>query len=403
MDEITQSSIPSDYNVHDREVIEETGKRLIWQTSCGERVFLHRRSLIVEMPPGRCTLTTSWLNGGYREDLRFIFNNQMFDTPEHSHETSSIEGGNIAAYIAIIAERLGLDPSRTTGLLTAANMENVAISTHSYRNLEVTAIITGGIEVNGGRAGDPASYYQENGQVKMIPGTINTILLIGASVPHYAMTNAIVTASEAKAVAIQQLMAPSQYSEGIATGSGTDMIAVVSDKTSSVFLDDAGKHSKLGELIGLCVIEATQKALARQSELTALSQCNMLVRLERFEIGENKYWKTASMLEGENRKSYFVSQLRNISKNPALVSSTASMLHILDEISWGLIPENAGKKAAFSLMKGLPEVLMTKKYPPFSTLLDEKDTILENWIRVTAWIAKNDTCGSSEWSLQKGQ
>lgn len=363
-------------------------KELLWQTSASERVFRQNTSIIVELPPGRSTLSTSWLNGGYREDLRYIYNHQVLHESDDSHEADSMEGGSIDAYAAIIAEKLELDPSYSTGLMTAANMQNVAISTKTFRKVEVTAVVTGGIDINGGRAGDPASYYQEDGQFKMIPGTINIILLIGANVPHYAMTNAVVTATEAKTVAIQELMAPSKYSEGIATGSGTDMIAVVADKTSTNHLNDTGKHSKLGELIGNCVIEATQKALAQQTDLTPLSQCNMLVRLGRFGVDESQYWKVASTLEGGNSKLEFISQLRSMAKIPAMVSVTSSILHIVDEISWGLMSENDGKIAAFAAMKGIPTVLM-EKCPPFSNLLNENDSIIDNWVRVTAWLAKN--------------
>ncbi|ETA66927.1 hypothetical protein MettiDRAFT_0330 [Methanolobus tindarius DSM 2278] len=371
-------------------------KELLWQTSGGERVFLHEKSIVVELPSGRNTLTTSWLNGGYRNDIRYIYNHQVLHESDVDHEVSSLEGGGISAYAALVSKKLGLDPLYSTGLMTAANMKNVAIVTHNFRDLEVTAIITGGIEVNGGRAGDPATYYQENGQFTMIPGTINTILLIGANVPHYAMVNAVVTASEAKAVAVNELMAPSQYSQGIATGSGTDMIAVVSDNTSHLYLDDSGKHSKLGELIGKCVKEATKKALAQQSDLTSQTQCNMLVRLERFGIDEKKYWEEASSMEGENRKTQFIEELRIIAKNPALVSLTTSLLHIVDEISWELLPEKAGKKAALSLIKSIPEILPCDKQPPFYKLLNEKDSILNNWVRITAWVCKNGKCYAEE-------
>lgn len=374
----------------------ENNKQFLWQTSSGDQVFRYNNSIIVELAPGRSTLSTSWLNGGYREDLRYIYNHQVLHESDDSHEAGSLEGGSIDAYAAIIAQRLGLEPSYSTGLMTAANMENVAISTHCFRNLEVTAVVTGGIDINGGRAGDPASYYEEDGQFKMMPGTINIILLIGANVPQYAMLNALVTATEAKTVAIQELMAPSQYSEGIATGSGTDMIAVVADKTSTNHLTDAGKHSKLGELIGKSVIEATQKALAQQTDLTPLSQCDMLVRLERFAVGENKYWKVASMLEGEKDELEFISQLRDLAKSPALVSITSSVLHIVDEISWGMIPEKPGIMAAFAAMKGIPETLYLEENPPFSRLLNENDPIIDNWIRVTAWIAKNGICDAGE-------
>ncbi|WP_342306361.1 adenosylcobinamide amidohydrolase [Methanolobus sp. ZRKC5] len=368
---------------------------LLFETTGKEKVYRFKDSILLSLPEGRNTLTTSWLNGGYREDLRTIFNHMV---PKSKHAPKDLDGGSIPAYLAIIAKSLGADPDTSSGLLTAANMDNVSIVTKSFRGVEVTAVMTAGIEINGGRVGDPASYYQEDGSHQFIQGTINTMLVIGANLPPYAMTRAVVTASEAKTAALQQLMAPSRYSTGIATGSGTDMIAVVADSTSPLLLTDAGQHSKLGELIGKVVIECTLKALEMQSDLTPLSQRDILVRLERFGIEENNYWKVASHMNGDNRKAAFFKKLREMSKNPVLVGATGSILHIVDEISWGLVPETAGRKVAVSIMKGLPEMLDIDVSIPFDELTDEKDTIIDNWIRVTGWLAKNcdpkDICNS---------
>ncbi|MEA1984116.1 MAG: adenosylcobinamide amidohydrolase [Euryarchaeota archaeon] len=372
---------------------DEWERRLLFETSAGERVWVEDTSILVSLPPGRCALTTSWVNGGFQKDIDAIFNHKIPHKMSDSHE---LEGGSIPAYLEIVAHRLGVDPSRSCGLLTAANMRNVSIVTHSFRGLEVTAIVTAGIEINGGRAGDPASYYQEDARCEPIGGTINTILLIGANLPSHAMTRAVMTATEAKAAALQQLMAPSKYSNGIATGSGTDMIAVVTDTTSSLSLTDAGKHSKLGELIGKCVIEATQESLDRQSELSPLSQRDMLVRLERFGIDEARYWKVASTLDGENRKARFLTDLRELSRTPSLVAAEVSLLHLVDEIAWGMIPENAGKHAAFGLMRQLPRILDMpqgrSQMMPVDELLSERESILDNWVKVTAWVAKNLSC-----------
>ncbi|AFV24089.1 hypothetical protein Mpsy_1883 [Methanolobus psychrophilus R15] len=363
-------------------------------------IYRHKDSIVVMLPDGRNTLTTSWVGGGYREDLQAIFNHHV---PRDKKSAKELEGGSIHAYLDLISTGLGLDPERSSGLLTAAGMENASIVTRSFRGVEVTAIVTAGIEINGGRVGDPASYYEENGTFQFIPGTINMILLVGANLPQHTMTRAIVTATEAKTAALQQLMAPSRYSQGIATGSGTDMIAVVADRTSPHCLTDAGKHSKLGEMIGLCVLEAIVKALELQSEMTALSQRDMLVRLERFGVDEAMYWKAASRIEGENRKAGFLRALRDASRNPSLVGSTCAVLHVMDEISWGLLPETAGRKAAISIMKGLPELLGYNGVVPLDDLLDEKDSIIDNWVGITAWLIKNGKCNFMPKVLNEGE
>lgn len=275
-------------------------------------------------------------------------------------------------------------------MLTTASMENAVIVSDSFRRLEVTAIVTGGVEINGGRAGDPSSYYQEDERFEPVGGTVNIILLIGADLPAYSMSRALMTATEAKSAALQQLMAPSRYSSGIATGTGTDMMSIVADATSPIKLTDAGKHSKLGELIGKCVLEAVIKTVGIQSEITPISQRDMLVRLDRFGIDEARYWKVASTLEGENKKPRFTEELRRVSRNPALVAATASVLHIIDEVAWGLIPENAGRKAAFAIMRELPQMLDMAIEMPADELLSEYNSILDNWIVATSWIVKNN-------------
>lgn len=361
--------------------------KMIHETSSGEKVYRCDDSIVVMMPENRNAMTTSYVNGGYRENLLAVFNHEP--KPTRGHCAHDLEGGSVEAYIKIHAGRLGLDPEKIAAMMTAAKMKNAAISTRSFRDLEVTAIVTAGIEVNGGRAGDPATWHEEDGQTVYVGGTINTIIIISSHLPAHALNRVIMTATEAKTVAIQQLMAPSRYSTGIATGSGTDQICVISNMDCPNVITWAGKHSKLGELIGRCVIEATTEALARQTNLTPDSQRDMLVRLERFGIDEKKYWETASSLEGENKRDVFIKNLRDFSRTPSVVAMISSLLHIVDEIEWGLVPELAGKKTALSIMKTLPELVGVKNHPDLDRITGERYTILENWIRLSSWCVKN--------------
>ena len=60
-------------------------------------------------------------------------------------------------------ERLGLNPQRSSGLLTAARMKNAAFEIEAFQGLEILTVATAGVDINGGRAGDPASYVEEEG------------------------------------------------------------------------------------------------------------------------------------------------------------------------------------------------------------------------------------------------
>lgn len=363
-----------------KEDIVDTSKiELIFETDTGEKVFLSRNYIIVNLPEGRNSLTTSWINGGYQENLEAVFNHQL-----NQQNIDDLETGSVHDFMKITAKRLGLNHEKVTGLITVASMKNLAITRKKFRDIEVTAIVTAGIEVNGGRAGDPASYYEENGSYQFKEGTINTILIINSRLSESTLARAMMTAVEAKTVAIQQLMAPSRYSNGIATGSGTDKISIISNMKSDNVLTNAGKHSKLGELIGLSVIEATTEALAKQSNLTPDSQHDMLVRLERFGVGEEQYWKAAKN-RGVSQKREFLRNLRQFSKNPIVVTMVASILHIIDEISWGLITEHHGKKTAIYVMKTLPDILKIEIINVSEEIFDERDSIIENWVRISSW------------------
>jgi len=68
-----------------------------------------------------------------------------------------------------------------------------------------------------------------------------------------------------------------------------------------------------------------------------------------------------------------------------VVSLIASILHIVDEINWGLINEPVGKKTAINIMKTLPPVLQIEKELNSSEIVDQNDSIIQNWIRVSSW------------------
>jgi hypothetical protein len=158
-------------------------------------------------------------------------------------------------------------------------------------------VVTGGIEHNAGRVGDPATYYKP-GSEPFKTGTINILLFLDCDLAPGILTRALVTCTEAKTAAIQELLQGSVYSRGLATGSGTDQTILVANGESSLYLDDAGKHAKLGELIGRVVKQAVKAALYKQTGLCPAGQHHALRRLERFGVQREKFmagvFKTAA-------------------------------------------------------------------------------------------------------------
>lgn len=305
----------------------------------GDRIYRYHKSVVIKFSGKRAVLSTGVLNGGYSEAMTAVFNN---DAKSGTGMGCQLKAPTYEEHMRIIAQELGLNPDLTTGISTAADMENMSITVEKYGDLSVTALITAGIETNGGRAGDPASYVENNGKTHQVKqGTINIIVGINKHLPPRTLTRAIVTITEAKAAAIQELLEGSKYSSGIATGSGTDGVIVFSDIESQDIYNDAGKHSKLGELIGVAVKKGMKVALARQSGLTPEKQKSIFRRTRRYKITAETVWDKYIEKHPEdiNKKLEFMEFIDIADKNEKVVALTSLYLHLLDQLEWGLLSE----------------------------------------------------------------
>ena len=321
--------------------------------STGDMVYRYDKSIVVHFMGQRKVLSTSVYNGGYQEQLSAVFNHDGTRGPGRRYE---VLADTYIEHMKKVATSLDLDCEKVSGMGTAASMENVAIKSMSFKELTVTAIVTGGIEVNGGRVGDPAQYYQPLEKPDRL-GTINIILAIDADLPAGILARALVTCTEAKTAALQELMAGSHYSTGIATGSGTDQTMLIANPESSLYLEAAGKHAKLGELIGKSVMAAVKEALERQSGLNPKKQHDMMRRLQRFGISEESCWCCYQRLEGAHsvRKAAFMTELYRLCCRDFLVTAGVMYIHLHDEYSWGLLKKEAVEAAAARLLGDLAE------------------------------------------------
>lgn len=315
-------------------------KRLIFKNSTGDRAYIYENSIVVEFGVCRNGISTSELNGGYKKNFKIAFNHYL-----SQENIDFLENHSIKDYLIRQSGILGVDPKFTTGLLTSAQMENACVVTKQYRNLEVSAITTAGVRVNASRAGDSASYYEENGDFQFDVGTINVIILTNVCLGPGTLANGLVTATEAKTVALSNLRIPSQFSNGFATGTGTDGIAIFSNSESDNMLSNAGKHSKLGELIAKCVIESISEAIKRQVWITKESQCSVLARLRRYDLDINEFYKNIT------DKEEFIRLLQAAARKQENVAITTSILHLIDEVENNLLD----KKIAYNLADSILE------------------------------------------------
>jgi adenosylcobinamide amidohydrolase len=320
--------------------------------STGDEVHRYQKSVVIPFSGKRKVLSTSANNGGYQENLTAIYNHDASNGPGMA---CNMKADTYEEHMAILTDEIGLDRNTTAGISTAAQMENVAINSATFEDLTVTAIVTGGVEVNGGRVGDPSSYHERDNQVYMVkPGTINIILCIDGDMPAYAMTRALVTCTEAKTAALQELMSGSRYSRGLATGSGTDGTIVMANSESENYFRHAGKHGKLGELIGLAVKPAVKEALYLQTGLSPEFQHKILRRLKRFGVTEDTIWEVYAE-DHDELKATFIEKLEKTDPKNDLVVKVSIIAHLLDQLDWELLSPGEVKKEVASIMKQICE------------------------------------------------
>lgn len=340
----------------------------------GDPVHRYDQCLVVPFAGARRVLSTSPMNGGYREDLTAVFNNDMNPGPGMACRMLAPTYGE---HLTAMARELGLDPETSSGISTSASMEHVSIQTESFEALSVTAVVTGGIEVNGGRAGDPAAWYEaEQKAVPLREGTINILLFFNTDLTPGAMARALVTCTEAKTAALQELLAPSRYSMGLATGSGTDGTIVVCNAEAEICLTDAGKHSKLGELIGKAVKQAVKEALRLQTGLSGEYQHQVLRRTDRFGITEQSLWEDYRKQQGKMSRADYSDRLYTVGRRGELVTAVSLYVHLLDQLIWELLsPQETyqmGRKI-LGIIKG--------RHGEEPEQLPDREAVLERMIR----------------------
>lgn len=309
--------------------------------------FVHRDGafIVAELAAARKVLSTSPANGGYREDLRQIFN---YNCMYQRQEPFEIKDDSYASFMTSVAEQAGLDVEHCAGLSTSADMKNAAVVSLHYKDISVTAIVTAGVDVNGGRVGEKADWYETEGNFIKVDGTVNIFLFINADLSKGAMVRSVITTTEAKTAVLQELLVPSCYSCDFATGSGTDGIIVVADPSSPVKLTEAGKHYKLGELIGKSVMEAVRQALYRQTGLCADQQFDIFKRIGRFGLTEQHLWDIA--VEQGIAPNEISSRLKLLVEDKKLVIYTSLFAHLLDQLRWRMIPVASAADVAAELL-----------------------------------------------------
>jgi iron complex transport system ATP-binding protein len=157
----------------------------------------------------------------------------------------------------------GFEPGETVGMMTSVKMEDVRFQFLKEPDFSVLIVVTAGI----GNATD-VSRSVEHALLESAR-TINTWVFVNGHLTEGAFIQSIVTATEAKTKAMNDLEVGDQITGSIASDTPTDSILVAATQNGCK-LENAGTTTPLGKLIGKgvykCTVQAIKKARSRQKD-----------------------------------------------------------------------------------------------------------------------------------------
>ena len=317
---------------------------MTWETLAHCPQFELRRSgrfLIAELREAHRVLSTSLCNGGQTTTIRFLMNHQSCEgSGHHDRFRAIIEAGNDGYQERACAEA-GVPPASTAMMGTAANMNYAAVVADADGEVNVTAVVTAGVESNATCAGDPARWRETGAGMERVPdyaGTINTMLLMNVPLTDAALARAVVTMTEGKSAALQRLAVPSRQSPDLATGTGTDQYCVAAPLDGATTFTSTSSHMKLGELIGRAARDATMEALRWQNGLEPSYTRGAVHALSRYGITEASLVDDMRVLLGEADLELFQKNSKAALYEPLVGAAAHALATVLDRVRHGSLP-----------------------------------------------------------------
>jgi adenosylcobinamide amidohydrolase len=350
------------------------------------------RFLRADLKKPHLVLSTSHVNGGQSESLRYLMNHQSSEGKGHMARHDLLVGRGQDAYHRMACAEAGIPPEAAAIMGTAANMQYAAVRAESFEEVSVWAVVTAGVQGNAGRAGDPATWHESHKPagakegkgagakgntwkpVHAVPGTINTMVLFNWPLLPAALSRAAVTITEAKTAALMELAVASRYSPQLATGTGTDQFCLASpldpERRAKTW---TGKHAKLGEILGRAVLEATKEALRWQNGLEPSHTRHLIHALGRFGIDEAGLLDAACARLDEKDAALLRANFQAVVHEPMAAGAAYALAAIKDRITYGSLPESSGRELLANQAALLAAGLAAKSeaYPRFrAALLD---------------------------------
>ncbi|MCG7337300.1 adenosylcobinamide amidohydrolase [Sporosarcina sp. ACRSM] len=190
------------------------------------------------------TLSSAVHNAGFGWYRTFV--NRHVDAGYNSDDAKA----EMAAYL----ERQGFSVTDAVGMMTAVKTDHVEIEAYEGDFGKVLIAVTAGV----GNAVDVSASLTRDRETRI--GTINTWIIVNGHLADEAFIQAIITATEAKAKALQGESITDPLTGTIATGTSTDSVLVAATQQGAT-IPYAGPITPLGKLIGHGVYDCTVRAI----------------------------------------------------------------------------------------------------------------------------------------------
>ena len=209
----------------------------------------------INLDSNQWVLSSAVLNGGFVR-AKHILNLKV--AQNFTGEKTEFEPPEVT--LSTYGQSLGLEGTMV-GMMTSALMTSFRQVTIKEQGVEVSALVTAGVS-NAKRAGEPAEWRKIDRDSNKT-GTINIIILTNRMLTQAAMVEAVIVVTEAKTVALNNLGITSPKTGELATGTGTDAIAIVSGLALPE-IRYCGKHVLFGEMLATATIQAITESLSNR-------------------------------------------------------------------------------------------------------------------------------------------
>jgi adenosylcobinamide amidohydrolase len=203
-------------------------------------VKLQPPTLVVAFPKTCRVLSWAPLGGGLTSASHWI-NHQVEPSTKLRCDFPSPD-----QTLAQVARKLGL-PRSVVGQMTSGDIRRFQKAAFSRKGWTVLAVATAGFS-NAVRVGEKADHDSTR------VGTINLLVWVSQPLALPSLLEILQIVTEARTLAVLNRKVKSRLSRQLATGTGTDCIAVAcpAGKPQRVY---AGKHTVLAELTGKAVLK----------------------------------------------------------------------------------------------------------------------------------------------------